>query len=93
MTMSVDGLVKVIDAWRKTQQASKAPAAPKTPSLSAAAPQPQFTEKSRFKYSEYKRASEAYRQNIRDPAAKKSYEEAKRRFDDAKDRNLVDYAA
>lgn len=92
-SMSVEGLVKVIDAWRQSSKASKAPAAPKTPSLSAAAPQPQFTEKGRFKYSDFKKASESYTQNIRDPAAKKSYEDAKRRLDDAKSRGLVDYAA
>lgn len=91
--MNVEGLVKIIEAWRKTQNASKAPAAPKTPTLSAAAPQPKFTETSRFKYSDFKKASEAYRQNIRDQAAKKSYEEKKRLFEDAKARNLVDYAA
>jgi hypothetical protein len=92
-SMNVNGLVKIIEAWRKTNNASKAPAAPKTPTLSAAAPQPKFTETSRFKYSEFKRASDARLQNIQDQEAKKSYEAVKKRFEEAKARNLVDYAA
>lgn len=91
--MNVNGLVQVIDAWRKMNSASKAPAPPKTPTLSAAAPQPRVSEQSRFKYSEFKQASEAYRQNIHNQDAKKKFEDAKRRFDEAKVRNLVDYAA
>lgn len=88
--MNVDGLVKVIEAWRKTKQAST-PAMPKTPSLSAAAPQPTFTERGRYKYSEFKQASDAYRQNIRDQALKKSFEKQKSLFDEAKAKGLVDY--
>ncbi len=92
-SMNVTGLVKIVEAWRKTNNASKAPVTPKTPTLSAAAPQPQFTEKSRYKYSDFRKASEAYRQNIRDQDAKKTYDSAKQRFEEAKARNLVDYAA